>query len=176
MRSKSVRPGMKDAFKTRKMQTIPLAVAPEVAPSPSSPSQGRSSNIPLAPPSSSLDSAWHTGDPATDRATDPALPVTGAIPLGKDRATLTVLAGINAGQVYALDGTEHTGGPLVDFDGRGRPDDRLVDTDGNGLADRVLCTADAGVTGYVDTDGDGRWDVRLSDTDGDGFADGASAV
>ena len=38
-----------------------------------------------------------------------------------------------------LDGAEHTGGPLVDFDGHGQPDDRVVDIDGNGVADRVLC-------------------------------------
>lgn len=31
---------------------------------------------------------------------------------------------------YGLDGVEHTGGPLVDFDGFGGLDDRLLDTDG----------------------------------------------
>ncbi len=77
---------------------------------------------------------------------------------------------------YGLDGAEHFGGSLVDFDGHGQPDDRLVDIDGNGVADRVLCADENGVTGYVDTDGDGRWDVRLTDTDGDGSADGASNV
>ncbi|OBJ55127.1 pullulanase [Mycobacterium sp. 1423905.2] len=77
---------------------------------------------------------------------------------------------------FGLDGVEHTGGPLVDFDGHGQPDDRLIDTDGDGVADRVLCASEAGVTGYVDTDGDGRWNVRLTDTDGDGTADGASAL
>jgi hypothetical protein len=78
---------------------------------------------------------------------------------------------------YGLDGVEHTGGPLVDFDGvhvRGQSDDRLVDTDGNGVADRVLCAGRDGATGYVDTDGDGRWNVRLTDTDGDGLSDGAT--
>jgi hypothetical protein len=75
-----------------------------------------------------------------------------------------------------LDGSEHTGGPMVDFDGDGQADDRLFDTDGNGLADRVISTSDDGVTGYVDTDGDGRWDVKLTDTDGDGTADAASAL
>lgn len=75
-----------------------------------------------------------------------------------------------------LDGVEHTGGPLVDFDGFGGLDDRLLDTDGDGLADRVLCAGEQRVTGYVDTDGDGRWDVRLTDTDGDGTADGASSL
>lgn len=80
---------------------------------------------------------------------------------------------------YGLDGIEHTGGPLVDFDGidiHGAAEDRLLDTDGNGVADRVLCPGENGVTGYVDTDGDGHWDVRLTDSDGDGTADGASTL
>jgi hypothetical protein len=77
---------------------------------------------------------------------------------------------------FGLDGVEHTGGPLVDFDGHGRVDDRLFDTDGNGVADRVLCAGENSVTGYVDTDGDGHWNVRLTDTDGDGLADGASSL
>jgi hypothetical protein len=75
-----------------------------------------------------------------------------------------------------LAGVEHTGGPLVDFDGDGQADDRLLDSDGNGLADRAISTDENGVTGYVDTDGDGRWDVKLTDTDGDGAADAASAL
>ena len=77
---------------------------------------------------------------------------------------------------FGLDGAEHTGGPLVDFDGQGDPNDRLFDSDGDGLADQVLCTGPDGVTGYVDTDGDGRWNVRLTDADGDGTADGAGTV
>jgi hypothetical protein len=77
---------------------------------------------------------------------------------------------------FGLDGVEHTGGPLVDFDGHGRLDDRLFDTDGNGVADRVLCAGENGVTGYVDTDGDGHWNVRLTDINGDGLADGASSL
>jgi hypothetical protein len=77
---------------------------------------------------------------------------------------------------FGLDGVEHTGGPLVDFDRRGHADDRLFDTDDNGVADRVLCGGENGVTGYVDTDGDGRWNVRLTDTNGDGLADGASSL
>jgi hypothetical protein len=78
---------------------------------------------------------------------------------------------------FGLDGVEHTGGPLVDFDGvsvNGHADDRLLDTDGDGVADRVLCAGENGVTGYVDTDGDGKWNVRLTDTNGDGLADGAN--
>lgn len=77
---------------------------------------------------------------------------------------------------HSLDGVEHTGGPLVDFDGHGRLDDRLLDVDGNGVADRVLCAGEDGTTGYVDTDGDGRWNVRLTDSNGDGLADGASGL
>lgn len=77
---------------------------------------------------------------------------------------------------FGLDGVEHTGGPLVDFDGGGGVDDRLLDTDGNGLADRVLCPGKNGTTGYIDTDGDGKWNLRLTDSDGDGLADGASAL
>jgi len=75
---------------------------------------------------------------------------------------------------FGLDGSEHTGGPLVDFDGQGHLDDRLLDADGDGVAERVLCAGEDGVTGYVDTDGDGHWNVRLTDSDGDGLADGAS--
>jgi hypothetical protein len=88
------------------------------------------------------------------------------------------VAGRRDGQLrwYGLDGVQHTGGPLVDFDGRGGADDRLFDTDGDGVADRVLCPGENGVTGYVDTDGDGHWNVRLTDSDGDGLADGASPL
>jgi hypothetical protein len=77
---------------------------------------------------------------------------------------------------FGLDGIEHTGGPLVDFDGHGPAHDRLFDTDGDGVADRVVCAGENGVTGYVDTDGDGRFDVRLTDSDGDGLADGAAKL
>ena len=73
---------------------------------------------------------------------------------------------------FGLDGTEQSGGALVDFDGDGVADDRLIDTDGDGLADRVL----AGPVADADTDGDGRWDVQLTDTDGDGTADAAGGV
>lgn len=77
---------------------------------------------------------------------------------------------------FGLDGVEHTGGSLVDFEGHGHADDRLIDSNGDGVADRVLCPDETGVTGYVDTDGDGKWDVRLTDSDGDGLADGASTL
>ncbi len=77
---------------------------------------------------------------------------------------------------FGLDGVEHTGGPLVDFDGDGQAEVRLLDSDGNGLADRAITSGGNSVTGYVDTDGDGRWDVKLTDTDGDGTADAASAL
>lgn len=75
---------------------------------------------------------------------------------------------------HSLDGAEHTGGPLVDFDADGDADDRLLDADGDGLADRVI--AEDGSVGYVDTDGDGRWDVTLADADGDGSADSAGLL
>jgi hypothetical protein len=77
---------------------------------------------------------------------------------------------------YGLDGVEHTGESLVDFDGDGQIDDRLLDTNGDGLADRVFCAGDQGAAGYVDTDGDGQWNVKLTDTDGDGTADAASTL
>lgn len=79
---------------------------------------------------------------------------------------------------FALDGTEHTGGPLIDFDVDGAPDDRVLDADADGLADRVLIGdgATGFETAYVDTDGDGHWDVKLVDADGDGTADDASAL
>ena len=77
---------------------------------------------------------------------------------------------------FGLDGVEHAGGPLVDFDGQGRPDDRLFDTDGDGMADMVVCSGSDGVTGYIDTDGDGLWNLRLTDIDGDGSADGATTL
>ncbi|MCW2690782.1 MAG: pullulanase [Mycobacterium sp.] len=74
-----------------------------------------------------------------------------------------------AGQLkwFGLDGVEHVGGPLVDFDSDGQADDRLLDSDGDGRADRALC----GDLAYVDTDADGRWDTQLIDSDGDGTAD-----
>ena len=74
----------------------------------------------------------------------------------------------------SLDGVEHRGGPLVDFDADGEDDDRALDTDGDGRADRVVIGD--GEQGYVDTDGDGRFDVKLADADGDGAADSASAI
>lgn len=114
---------MKDPFKTRKMHTVPLPAAapppPEAAPSapsaPSIPSSGgsRPSTIPMGPPSS--DGTWTTGEITADRTTDPVItvvPTTG----NKDRATLTIISGINAGQVFALDGTEHVIGRGTEAD------------------------------------------------------------
>ncbi len=75
---------------------------------------------------------------------------------------------------YSLDGAEHSGGPLVDFDGDGAVDDRLFDSDADGLADRVI--AEDRSLGFVDVDGDGRVDVKLVDTDGDGVADDAGTL
>lgn len=126
---------MKDPFKTRRMPTVPHPAAsithPPVVPAPAGPpapaappspsSAGalpssrapRSSAIPLSPPSS--DGSWTTGEGTTERTTDPML----SIALGaasKDRATLTIISGINAGQVFALDGTEHVIGRGTDAD------------------------------------------------------------
>lgn len=111
---------MKDPFKTRKMHTVPLPATapavPEAAPSaPSIPSSGggRASATALAPPSS--DSSWSTGEVTADRTTDPVMtvvPTTG----NKDRATLTIISGINAGQVFALDGTDHVIGRGTEAD------------------------------------------------------------
>jgi diguanylate cyclase (GGDEF)-like protein len=103
---------MKEPFKTRKMQAIPLPATNEpVSHQPSShPTSSRN-----MPPSS--DSAWASGDAATERATDPAMSVAADVRLAaKDRATLTVLSGINAGQVYALDGTDHVLGRGTEAD------------------------------------------------------------
>ena len=75
---------------------------------------------------------------------------------------------------HSLDGLEHTGGPLVDFDGDGEFDDLVLDSDGDGVADRVI-SGDRTV-GYVDTDADGRFDIKLVDADGDGSADDAAAL
>ncbi len=70
-------------------------------------------SIPLAPPSS--DSTWTTGEITADRTTDPVLTV--APNSGnKDRATLTIISGINAGQVFALDGTDHVIGRGTEAD------------------------------------------------------------
>ena len=120
---------MKDPFKTGKMHTVPLPVnpvvpaAPEAAPSspaissiPSSTSPGSGGgrpSIPLSPPSS--DSTWTTGEIAADRTTDPVMTVV-ATSGTKDRATLTIISGINAGQVFALDGTEHVIGRGTEAD------------------------------------------------------------
>lgn len=116
---------MKDPFKTQKMHTVPLPptpagasvpAVPEALPSSpaisSIPSSGRAS-IPLAPPSS--DATWTTGEIAADRTTDPVITV---VPdsAAKDRATLTIITGINAGQVFALDGTDHVIGRGTDAD------------------------------------------------------------
>ncbi len=116
---------MKDPFKTRKMRTVPLPHVPDPAPSnPASSSVPSVPNVPSVPPSAgsraslmgppSSDSAWTTGEIAAERTTDPVLHVPTST--GKDRATLTILSGINAGQVFALDGTEHVVGRGTEAD------------------------------------------------------------
>src|SRR5690349_17212785 len=109
---------MKDPFKTQKMHTVPLQptvppipAAPEAAPSVPAPS-GRPS-VPLGPPSS--DATWTSGEITADRTTDPVMIVVPET-ASKDRATLTIISGINAGQVFALDGTEHVIGRGTEAD------------------------------------------------------------
>jgi hypothetical protein len=118
-----------------------------------------------APESYFTDDGSGTWAMAADSAARPRVgqPGPGSVPVGGLRW-------------FGLDGVEHTGGSLVDFDGDGHADYRLFDSDGNGLADRAISVGDSGVTGYVDTDGDGRWDVKLTDADGDGVADAATAL
>lgn len=78
------------------------------------PSSGPPSVRNTRPPASSAADSWTTGAPNTERATDPVLtiPTTGK----SDRATLTVLSGVNAGQVFAMDGTDHVIGRGTDAD------------------------------------------------------------
>jgi two-component system cell cycle response regulator len=125
---------MKDPFKTRKMHTVPMPVpvgAPDA--SPSSPASSARSSGPLAGPPSS-DSTWSVGDVAQDRTTDPILTVPATT--GKDRATLTILSGMNAGQVFALDGTDHV-------IGRGTEADLWVEDGGVSRRHaRISCRAD----------------------------------
>jgi len=89
----------KDPFKTGKLPTVALT---EERPASSAPSS---------------ESGWSSGQGATDRATDPSMIVPDASPSArKDRAMLTVVSGINAGQVHALDGTEHVIGRGTEAD------------------------------------------------------------
>jgi hypothetical protein len=99
---------------------------------------------------------------------------TWAIPV--DRGGLGAPPARGAMRWFGLDGVEHSGGPLVDFDADGQIDDEVIDSDADGLADRVVCETTSGAVGYLDVDGDGRWDVELADTDGDGSADTATDV
>jgi diguanylate cyclase (GGDEF)-like protein len=103
---------MKDPFKTRKMHTVPMPAVPEPAGSQPASSSGRASHPLAGPPSS--DSSWTVGDAAQERTTDPILTVPTST--GKDRATLTIMSGMNAGQVFALDGTEHVIGRGTEAD------------------------------------------------------------
>jgi diguanylate cyclase (GGDEF)-like protein len=110
---------MKDPFKTRKMRTVPLPQAartPNAPPaSPSSPPSAGAfgSSSLLGPPSS--DGSWTSGEVTADRTTDPVITVVPTTAT-KDRATLTIISGINAGQVFAIDGTEHVLGRGTEAD------------------------------------------------------------
>jgi len=151
---------MKDPFKTRKMRTIPLPAGGVAGggaepasgrpsypgpgagtPGGSGPTSGRPSSpsplsVPQAPGSGpASDGSWTSGDVATDRTTDPVLTVVSPAG-GKDRATLTILSGVNAGQVFALDGTDH-------ILGRGTEADVWIDDGGVSRRHaRVSCGAD----------------------------------
>lgn len=109
------------------------------------------------------------GDGLADHA---VIDVAGAHTTVTDDGTGTWTVGSAGMRWLGLDGVEHHGGPLVDFDGDGVARDRLVDIDHDGSADRVF----TGRGAYVDTDGDGRWDLNLSDSDGDGAADAVSGA
>jgi diguanylate cyclase (GGDEF)-like protein len=143
---------VKDPLKTQKLPTVPIPVhgpaqgappteragaeggAPSAPSSPAAPSvpSGRGHPSALGPPSS--DSSWVSGDAAHERTTDPILTVPTST--GKDRATLTVLSGMNAGQVFALDGTEHV-------IGRGTEADLWVEDGGVSRRHaRVACRSD----------------------------------
>jgi two-component system cell cycle response regulator len=101
---------MKEPLKTRRIKTVPIAIADDdVQVAPPVPSQGRAS---YGPPSS--DSSWITETVVVDRTTEPELAVPSAAQ--KDRVTLTVITGFNAGQVFALDGTTHSIGRGTEAD------------------------------------------------------------
>lgn len=139
---------MKDPFKTGKIPAVPFGLPtpgaapgstggaggsspPSQDPIPNGPSSSRS--VPL-PPQSSSDASWHSGELAAERTTDPVItiPNTGT----KDRATLTILSGINAGQVFALDGTDH-------ILGRGTEADLWIEDSGVSRRHaRITCAAD----------------------------------
>lgn len=121
---------MKDLFKTH---TYPLKPTPESDAGAAHP--GRTSSVPHSAPSSP-DIGSNKPEQMTDRETERMLSVAEAAPGGKDRATLTVLAGMNAGQVYALDGTEHV-------IGRGTDADVWIEDSGVSRQHaRILCEAD----------------------------------
>jgi diguanylate cyclase (GGDEF)-like protein len=114
---------MQDPFETRKMHTVPLAptVPPRAldaiesdGPTHVAPAGHLPSESPAQAPAVA-ETAWSNGDIAVDRATDPALPVVPKLS-PNDRATLTIISGINAGQVFAVDCKKHTLGRGSDAD------------------------------------------------------------
>jgi diguanylate cyclase (GGDEF)-like protein len=118
------------------MHTIPMGVPDSGSIPEGPPPASRASGYPLGGPPSS-DSSWITENPATERTTDPAVTFA-AVPgkAGKDRVTLTLLTGINAGQVFALDATEH-------IIGRGTEADVWIDDTGVSRRHaRITCRSD----------------------------------
>lgn len=87
------------------------AAAPDLTPEAPSIASGPRPSRPSEPPSSCV----ADGDvPPTDRSTEPTLAV--AKPLTHERPTITVMTGVNAGQVFTLDGAEAVLGRTSDAD------------------------------------------------------------
>ncbi len=107
---------MKDPFKTQKLKAVRPVDDLGPASDPHSVPIAGSSSQRLPPPSlpasarfpPSSDPSWKTEGVMTERTTEPEL--VAAVPRLKDRATLTVITGFNAGQVFALDGTAYVMG------------------------------------------------------------------
>jgi diguanylate cyclase (GGDEF)-like protein len=68
----------------------------------------------MSGPSSS--DGWGTGVLSAERTTEPVIKVPGLKSTTKDRATFTIMNGISAGQVLALDGAEHVIGRGTEAD------------------------------------------------------------
>lgn len=128
---------MKDLFKTR---TYPMNTVPSPPDSAAGATPSNAPSVPSRPSSPE----HHSSKPGlmTDRETERALSIAEVAAGGKDRATLTVIAGMNAGQVYALDGTEHV-------IGRGTDADVWIEDSGVSRQHaRIMCHADG--TYYIE--------------------------
>lgn len=101
---------MTDPFKTNRFKTSPRPAPPTDAQGPAS-TRGRGPNSTRG---DGVPDSWSTEGLTDDRATDPLVTVPASEI--KDRATLTILSGINAGQVFSLDRTEHSIGRGTETD------------------------------------------------------------